>query len=355
MEDGDFDILRFYLGSNTIEDIEKTSKDEKSEYITRVCIQKPGESSEDCTKVSENLDQVIFEYIVNNLRNKSIACGGPALIMVGSVSTVDEQGAEVTSTDYTGLYDYDILMSQLAYNKIELVGDMSNLLKYNKPVNKFKQYYDTCQSPYIYFDLRIAYLSASDKIDQDGHAEGILINKERNEITIIEPAYNNPTKIDDMLEKRIIIFALTVLKMPKPVLKPILTTCPQAITRDENCMFWQLYEVMLLFSKDIDLDSDTGPTEAIRNFMNSQTKESLTTIIENFKLQLLQDIIPKAIESHFKKLYPDARAYVDPKSQLGIVLEKYKNTKPIPLYGKGYNKRKRTKRSKRKARKTRRR
>jgi hypothetical protein len=162
-------------------------------------------------------------------------------------------------------------------------------------ISKIKHYLPLCPHNLIFIPLNLLNLSGS-KMPPDisDHQNGILISKKDSKVLRIEPAYS-PELSTEEYERRQeaindgIINIVKAVGIENPVIVSINHTCPQAVTRDINCVFWTLFICQEIMRSEHGLDN---PNEIIR-FYSSKPRGELATIIQEFKAKLIREIIPE--------------------------------------------------------------
>jgi hypothetical protein len=142
-----------------------------------------------------------------------------------------------------------------------------------------------------------------------GHANILVIAKNRGIVFWIEPQ----TTIDSNYEARMIESIkklVTDIGMVDPTVINPVEVCPQAITNDEDCMFWAYTIFLLIMLNPQERDHNI----LIKRFMEKYpTKEALTKYIDGFKQALLSFAISAgfigAKRSRKRRLYKKRKTY----------------------------------------------
>jgi hypothetical protein len=145
---------------------------------------------------------------------------------------------------------------------------------------------------------------------QSAHANGILIGR-NGTVFRIEPQYD--PKIGVKMNKDInsaVVDIANKIGLRDPRFVELNDVCPQAITLDENCIFWTLF-IMNEILRNMYKIKD--PNDVIKLYVG-KPKPELDALIKNFKTELITKIIPGMLASRkiswpdfeaFRKQYPD--------------------------------------------------
>jgi len=177
------------------------------------------------------------------------------------------------------------------------------LQKNNEIIKYVIQKFKICTKPFFFLPIgHVSFICEKIKGKLEYsimlHANGLLLGKDGRVIRI-EP-HNNflDADYDIQFDKKLIEY-VTLIGVPSPRLVPIRYTCPQTIINtsipkdgasDINCLFWTFF----LYTKITELDFDKDPNEAIEKY-SRMPREKLQNIIENFKVKLVSEIIPKGL------------------------------------------------------------
>lgn len=269
---------------------------------------------------SEKLDldgvDIAMEFLADYYKISNSACFTPGLTMIsyiqyyeghavngssGIYSTDRLEGVSNTLADETDRMHLSFIVDT---KKIKSKLDSSIEL-----IETLKQQYPQCRSPFLYIPLTLIPISLKDPA-QSSHANGILIGR-NGTVFRIEPQYDPKIgiKINKDINSAVVDIADKIgLKDPRFV--ELNDVCPQAITLDENCIFWTLF-IMNEILRNMYKIKD--PNDVIKIYM-SKSKEELDALIKNFKTELITKIIPGALASRkiswpdfaaFRKQYPD--------------------------------------------------
>jgi hypothetical protein len=120
------------------------------------------------------------------------------------------------------------------------------------------------------------------------HANILVIAKNRGIVYWIEPQ----TTVNPMYENLMISSIkklVTDIGMVDPTVINPVEVCPQALTKDNNCMFWSYVIFLLIMLNPYERDHNV----LIKRFMEKySTKEALTSYIDGFKRMLLPIVPP---------------------------------------------------------------
>jgi hypothetical protein len=157
----------------------------------------------------------------------------------------------------------------------------------NTALKSIKQKFKECATA-NYFYLPITSFPLNGALDVPYHANGIFINKAKGSFIRFEPQQTagNPFLSDETFNKGLINLVNEV-GLRQPQFKELLPTCPQGITLDRNCIFWTLY-----MYKAILQNITKDPNDVIASLSQGKTKEELTRIITEFKINLATKAIP---------------------------------------------------------------
>lgn len=123
------------------------------------------------------------------------------------------------------------------------------------------------------------------------HANGLILSKAKGTVMRIEPAYKLDTTraLDQKINEGMIKFA-NEIGLKDPTWVEFEATCPQAITVDDNCIFWTL----LLFKTVLE-NLNKDPNVVVKE-LSTKPKEELSALIEGFKTELRTKIIPEGLK-----------------------------------------------------------
>ena len=138
-----------------------------------------------------------------------------------------------------------------------------------------------------------------EKVYSFSHANGILLNKAKGTVMRIEPEYSvGESAAVDLKIKEGILRLCNEIGLKDPTWVEFQTTCPQAIAKDKNCLFWSMF----LFKTVVE-NLYKDPNVVIQE-VSSKSKEEVSTIIESFKKELVTKIIPQGLRL-LKIRWPD--------------------------------------------------
>ena len=203
----------------------------------------------------------------------------------------------------SGITDSEIMRSKIAKLKkggVELLPDETNeyiirgSLDRNRDAFEVnKKRFRECKYSYTFVPLHLRSFNGFDGVTPaQNHQNGILISKKGNVIRI-EPSGSQDSStniINNVIDKGVLDVA-NKIGLTDATFIPINQVCPQAITTDENCMFWTLFichEIMKNVNKIPD------PNDVIALY-SSKPKEELEELIKQFKVELVQKIIPNGL------------------------------------------------------------
>ena len=184
--------------------------------------------------------------------------------------------------------------------------NLKNKITIAKHIENFKN----CTKPFMFIPIGSfsydIYVKDEKLIYKVGyHANGLLLGKDGRVIRI-EPSNNfSDPKEERLFDKKILEFA-ELIGVPSPRMIPIYPTCPQTVLNRErydpkedkedfNCLFWTFF----LYTKITELGFDRDPNEAVAEYSyqnSTMTRKRLVNIIEDFKVKLVSEIIPKGLE-----------------------------------------------------------
>jgi hypothetical protein len=148
-----------------------------------------------------------------------------------------------------------------------------------------RQEFQRCESKYFYIPLLLLPTVTTVQL----HANGLLVRRSDGAVYRIEPALDVQTEtprtiveIESKIDKGIVT-ALGEIGVPKPTLYDFGVTCPQAIAKDQNCMFWTAYITHEIL-KQIETKE---PREVVRELTSNPPK------MDSFKRDLETNLIPK--------------------------------------------------------------
>jgi len=160
---------------------------------------------------------------------------------------------------------------------------------------KIKDSLSSCPHNLVFIPLMLLNLAGFDMPpDILDHQNGILISKKDSKVLRIEPEYypELSTEEHERRQEAIndgIINIVKAVGIENPVIVSLNQVCPQAVTRDLNCIFWTLFICQEIMISEHGLDN---PNEIIR-FYSSKPPGELATIIQEFKAKLIREIIPE--------------------------------------------------------------
>lgn len=287
--------------------------------------------------------KIVADYILNDTVNANSNISHCTEGSIKMVSTVQDDKNNYPLC--VGSYDYEFLIDRLNFLKEEtdrLVlqqenkgfdqdrfnklqeeyillesnkGKINSFAKNNEVIQSIKKAYKECTSSYFYIPIILVPLTSEPDVLY--HSNGILINKNKGTFTRIEP---EQLRVEDELQQKYInlinfkidksikIFVSeNLLTTPKE--NPLLSICPQSLLNDNNCLFWSLFitnEILRNTNKYND------PNDVIKSlYINEKEYMSLPedqkeksrqtvmnewrVIIENFKLKLVTEYLPKAL------------------------------------------------------------
>jgi hypothetical protein len=167
--------------------------------------------------------------------------------------------------------------------------------------------YKICESnfftiPLTLFTRKSGWASELGYRDESTHRNVLLINKAKGTVIRLEPQYEQAyfngmsgfrSIADKAFSNQKIIEGITHLVneigLKEPTFIDLDITCPQYHAQDTNCVFWSL-----LMLKSILENPYKDPNELIETLTKSRT---IYDDIEDFKLQLVTEIIPKALDA----------------------------------------------------------
>jgi len=186
----------------------------------------------------------------------------------------------------------------------------NKLLKTNESfIEQYKENFRNCKKPFMFIPIGSFHFDVyikDEKLDfrQGSHANGLLLGKDGRVIRI-EPSNNfHSVAHDKLFDTKVLEFA-ELIGVPSPRLVPIYMTCPQTVLNKErrdpkdeediNCLFWTFF----LYTKITELEFGRDPNEAVAKYSlenSAMTRKELVNIIDDFKVKLVSEIIPKGLE-----------------------------------------------------------
>jgi hypothetical protein len=183
-------------------------------------------------------------------------------------------------------------------SKKNIFGSKPDVNNRNEKINTLRYDFFNCpRDRYFFIPINLTGVRGG-RFSTTGHANAIIINKQRGTVIRIEPGYDNSrpgnrqvVEREDKI-KQGIISLVNDIGLKDPTYKEFDATCPQSISLDKNCIFWTSYifQTMLL-----NLDKD--PVAAI-NMVSKKPREELLALIENYKLELITKIIPHGLKRY---------------------------------------------------------
>ena len=261
--------------------------------------------------------EIATSLIADYYNLEKSACFTQNLNMVTYISL--NKGRVLAKT--SGIYSYDALEKiQTAVGTNSLIGtqlaavfaytDIRKRLDSNvELIGNLKKLYPECRSPFLYIPLTLIPLDTTN-IKESFHANGILLGR-NGTVFRIEPQFD--PKISDVVNEGIksaIVEIADKIGLKDPRFVELNDVCPQAITLDENCIFWTLF-IMNEILRNMYKIKD--PNDVIKLY-SSKPKPELDGLIKNFKRELATKIIPEILASRkmswpafeeFRKKYPD--------------------------------------------------
>ena len=247
----------------------------------------------------------------------------PFFIATLSFDGINAPGAPGTYApkDAKALSDFEGMIRSLG--EVYTPEQQKEVIKYNKywindelaknasVMTKYAENFRNCTKPFMFLPLTLAqfYFNVKDGVFDfvdSYHANGLLLGKDGRVIRI-EPSNNfqKNTSNDIQFNKKLLRFAEEI-GVPSPRLVPIHFTCPQRVLNkdissrehpdlDKNCLFWTFF----LYTKITELEFGRDPNEAVAKYSlenSAMTRKELINIIEDFKVKLVSEIIPKGLE-----------------------------------------------------------
>jgi hypothetical protein len=263
---------------------------------------------------SEKLDltgiEIATSLLADYYKLENSACFTPGLTMISYIQYYEGHAVNGSS----GIYSTDrleevskTLNDELDRTQLSIMVDRIKI----KPkldssvelIQNLKQQYPKCSSPFLYIPLTLIAITLKG-YPQSAHANGILIGR-NGTVFRIEPQYDPKigVKIDKNIDSAVVDIANQIgLKDPRFV--ELNDVCPQAITLDENCIFWTLF-IMNEILRNMYKIKD--PNDVIKLYV-SKPKPELDALIKNFKTELITKIIPGALANR-KISWPDFEAF----------------------------------------------
>lgn len=172
-----------------------------------------------------------------------------------------------------------------------MMGGIDRFLKKwdDTSISKIQSVFRECPGDqYFYIPLAIHNI---EKTYSFSHANGILLNKAKGTVMRIEPEFqvNTQTKIDEKIKEGILRLC-NEIGLKDPTWVEFETTCPQSITKDQNCAFWSMF----LFKTVLE-NLYKDPNVVVRE-LTSKPKEQISASIESFKQELMTKIIPEGLK-----------------------------------------------------------
>jgi len=203
----------------------------------------------------------------------------------------------------SGITESEIMRAKIAKLKkggVELLPDEINESIINGTLDKNREAFELnkkrfreCKYSYTFVPLHLRSFNGFEGVrPAPSHQNGILISKKGNVIRI-EPSGSQDLSTDilnKIIDKSVLDVA-NKIGLTDATFIPINQVCPQAVTNDENCIFWTLFichEIM----KNVNKIPDPNDVIAI---YSSKPKEELEKLIQQFKLELVQKIIPNGL------------------------------------------------------------
>lgn len=238
-------------------------------------------------------------------RGLARGCVGPPIRITSYFYTMDSSGRRIRDTMFSGEYRQDELMNKDEGGLINRsTYKFSNLFKDgNDPkLGYIKEFLKQgCRNDYTYIPLTIFPL-IDVNTPTDGimsHANGIIIRRSKGTVMRIEPQHSS--ELDPVLEKSIndgIIKFVNEIGLINPTFVELNEICPQAITKDTNCIFW----TMLMFKEILQNIFKKDPNQVIAEL---SSRPDLPQLIETFKKELVTTIIPSQLNKLGVKRWPD--------------------------------------------------
>ena len=149
--------------------------------------------------------------------------------------------------------------------------------------------FQQCQSDYFYIPLSLLPVLSS----FPAHSNGLLIHRSNGTVYRIEPAYDpqeqsnrDVVEIEAKLDQGILA-ALREIGVTNPSLYDFNITCPQAIARDQNCMFWTVYIVHEILKQM----GTKEPRDVVREL--TANPPDITSFKQELESKLSPDVLAK--------------------------------------------------------------
>jgi hypothetical protein len=237
--------------------------------------------------------------MINAALTRNVA-GCVATRPVFMTSVLFHKQSNLLSTELAGIYDMRKLEEEVSKletkYKVSLTSVDHILQKlsesiFGSPIPIIKEEYKTCPGDQYFFIPLFLIPYTSTPYNLPGHANGILISKAKGTVFRIEPQYSVNSDLESKINEGIIDLVNTI-GMKDPTFVTIKVPCPQAIVKDENCVFWTLFLFQSIIQQ---LHRQPDPNKAIEE-LSSKPKPELERLILAFKDDLFRRAIPEFLK-----------------------------------------------------------
>jgi len=186
------------------------------------------------------------------------------------------------SQEWAGMYKGGDVVADVTD---EMVPILKRFFALDGNIPTLQREFQMCESKYFYIPLALLPTVTTVPL----HANGLLVHRSEGTVYRIEPELEvqkeTPQTLVDIESKidKGILTALDEIGVPTPKLYDFGVTCPQAIAKDQNCMFWTAYIVREILRQ---IDSKE-PREVVRELTANRPD------IESFKEDLRTNLIPQ--------------------------------------------------------------
>jgi hypothetical protein len=234
--------------------------------------------------------QIVLTHIPTN---QSVRVTGQFLLLQAllefetSACVASQNLAMFYSKEWAGFYKGSEVVKNASD---EMVPILSRFFALDGNIPILQREFQECKSEYFYIPMILLPVVTSSQ----AHSNGILVHRSNGTVYRIEPAQDveelsNRDIVD--IENKIdqgILTALREIGVSDPKFYEFNVTCPQAIAKDKNCIFWTAY-ILREILKQI---SSKEPREVIRNLTTNPPD------ITSFKQELETTLLPAFLEKN---------------------------------------------------------
>jgi hypothetical protein len=264
------------------------------------------------TEKEDDKTRVLFSKQSSDVLNKLLSsvgiqeCSGKIPMSVGlryrtspTISRITPLFGTYKESDLEpkiALMDYD--ESQKKYLRMMIKHTFGKIWE-KYPFETIKQKFRECTGSNL-FVIHVIVMPLSDIYEVPFHANMLVIAKNRGVVYWIEPqAEPGDSQVYTKELSNSIKRLVEDLGMPDPTIVNPVEVCPQAITNDENCMFWTYIIFMLILLNPQERDHN----KLVKQFLEKYpTKEALTRYVDGFKRTFL-DMFPAPAQAGKGRTY----------------------------------------------------